>query len=58
MACQNNLNKIKSNVFDGKLRKLRKAFIAVLNETDVKEMFADLECEKTSLALCVHEIDS
>ncbi|KAH9210670.1 P-loop containing nucleoside triphosphate hydrolase protein, partial [Leptodontidium sp. 2 PMI_412] len=52
------LIKIKSNFFDSRLRKLKKSIAAVMQENDVKDLFANLEQHKSSLALCIAEIDS
>ncbi|KAL2072789.1 hypothetical protein VTL71DRAFT_12132 [Oculimacula yallundae] len=52
------LNKIKSNVFDTRLRKLKKSITAVMQENDIKDLFANLERHKSSLSLCIGQIDS
>jgi hypothetical protein len=41
----------------GKLRKFRKAFKSVVKERDTAVLFDSLEREKTSLMLCIQEID-
>ncbi|KAG4440354.1 hypothetical protein IFR05_004147 [Cadophora sp. M221] len=55
---QAKLIKIKSNIFDSKLRKLKKSIAAVMQENDVKDLFANLERHKSSMALCIANIDS
>ncbi|KAH7363813.1 hypothetical protein BKA65DRAFT_122788 [Rhexocercosporidium sp. MPI-PUGE-AT-0058] len=55
---QAKLLKIKSNIFDSRLRKLKKSVAAVMQENDVKDLFTRLEQHKSSLTLCIAEIDS
>jgi hypothetical protein len=52
------LEKIAVGVSDSKWKRLRKSFEAVLKEKGVIELFANLEREKSSLVLCIAEIDS
>jgi ABC-type Fe2+-enterobactin transport system substrate-binding protein len=52
------LEKIAVDVSDSKWKRLRKSFEAVLKEKEVIELFANLEREKSSLVLCIAEIDS
>jgi hypothetical protein len=52
------LEKIDVDVSDNKWKRLRKSFEAVLKEKEVIELFTNLEREKSSLVLCIAEIDS
>jgi len=52
------LEQIAVDVSDSKWKRLRKSFEAVLKEKEVIELLVNLEREKSSLVLCIAEIDS
>jgi hypothetical protein len=43
---------------DGKVKKVQKVFTALLKEKEVVHFFGDLEREKSSLIICIQDIDS
>jgi hypothetical protein len=55
---QNLLKKVSVVDKDGQLKKIRKAFAAVMKEKEIDALFDNLEREKSSLALCIQEINS
>jgi hypothetical protein len=54
---QNFLKKILVTDTDGRFKKLKKSFEAVMKEKEIIVLFDHLEKEKTSLMLCIQEID-
>jgi len=42
----------------GKIERLKKAFVSVLKQDDVKRLFEKLDREKMDLLLCMHQTDS
>jgi hypothetical protein len=54
---QSYLDDMSPNKAKGRLRKFRRAFKSVVKEHDTAILFDSLEREKTSLMLCIQEID-
>ena len=52
------LEKVAVKGEDGKVRKVQKAILSLLKEKETLHFFNDLEREKSSLILCIQEIDS
>lgn len=52
------LKKVSVTTKDGQLKKVQKALTAVMKEKEILALFNHLEREKSSLTLCIHEIDA
>ena len=52
------LKKVSATTKDGQLKKVQKALTAVMKEKEILALFNNLEREKSSLTLCIHEIDA
>ena len=52
------LKKIYATTKDGQLKKVRIALMVVMKEKEILALFNSLEREKSSLTLCIHEIDA
>lgn len=52
------LKKVSATTKDGQLKKVQKALTAVMKEKEILSLFNNLEREKSSLTLCIHEIDT
>lgn len=52
------LEKVSATTKDGQLMKVQKALTAVMKEKEILALFNNLEGEKSSLTLCIHEIDA
>jgi hypothetical protein len=55
---QGALKKVSATTKDGQLKKVQKALAAVMKEKEILALFHNLEREKTSLTLCIQEIDA
>jgi hypothetical protein len=51
------LQKVSVHDSDGKFKKLKKTFEAVMKEKEIVQLFDQLEREKSSLMLCIQQID-
>ncbi|KAE9363880.1 TPR-like protein [Stipitochalara longipes BDJ] len=56
--CLTTLKKASPTDGDGKLKKAQKVVRALMKENEIARLLEDLEREKASLVLCIHEIDS
>jgi hypothetical protein len=52
------LKKVSATTKDGPLKKAQKALTAVMKEKEILALFNNLEKKKSSLTLCIHEIDA
>jgi hypothetical protein len=55
---QHILEKIAIGTEDTRFKRLKKSFSALVKEEEISQLFANLEREKSSLLVCISDIDS